>query len=259
MPVNKKLKFLGEIAIVAALAACASSPEPVAKAEPAARKAVETYRPIHKQLTETDTLGSDQLNARYEEKTAAPDTDTVVRKKTEIKKLDKEKEFEKILSDAQRNKETKENKNLLKTAEKQNVKTTDKKEKKRKIPIVRSEPSVAYQAATFLFADGSANIAAEYNGEIRQIARLAKEKNAHITVYGFASSRTRDMDVAAHKLANFKISLKRAENVAAALVKAGAPKNSVAVEALSDSRPLFSESMPSGERMNRRAEIYVSY
>ena len=93
----------------------------------------------------------------------------------------------------------------------------------------------------------------------RYITRLAKEKNAHITVYGFASSRTRDTDVATHKRINFNISLKRAESVAAALIKAGAPKKSVAVEALSDSMPLYQEVMPEGERLNRRAEIYVSY
>ena len=132
-------------------------------------------------------------------------------------------------------------------------------EKKKEAAPVKNEPSVAYQAATILFADGSSTVVPEYQGEIRKIARLAKEKNAHITVYGFASSRTRDTDVATHKRINFNISLKRAESVAAALIRAGAPKKSVAVEALSDSMPLYQEVMPEGERLNRRAEIYVSY
>ncbi len=124
---------------------------------------------------------------------------------------------------------------------------------------VAVEPSVAYQAATILFADGSAVIASEYDAEIRYIARLAKCKNAHITVYGFSSSRTRNTDMATHKMINFQTSLKRAENVAAALIRAGVPQKSVAVEALSDSQPLYREIMPEGERLNRRAEIYISY
>lgn len=121
------------------------------------------------------------------------------------------------------------------------------------------EPSVAYQAATILFADGSAVIAPEYDSEIRYVARLAKRKNAHVTVYGFSSSRTRNTDMATHKMINFQTSLKRAENVAAALIRAGVPQKSVAVEALSDSQPLYREIMPEGERLNRRAEIYISY
>ncbi len=139
-----------------------------------------------------------------------------------------------------------------------------KAEKHRNTPpktaaAVAVEPSVAYQAATILFADGSAVIASEYDAEIRYIARLAKCKNAHITVYGFSSSRTRNTDMATHKMINFQTSLKRAENVAAALIRAGVPQKSVAVEALSDSQPLYREIMPEGERLNRRAEIYISY
>ncbi len=126
-------------------------------------------------------------------------------------------------------------------------------------PTAAVEPSVAYQAATILFADGSAVIAPEYDSEIRYIARLAKRKNAHITVYGFSSSRTRNTDMATHKMINFQTSLKRAESVAAALIRAGVPQKSVAVEALSDSQPLYREIMPEGERLNRRAEIYISY
>ncbi len=127
------------------------------------------------------------------------------------------------------------------------------------VPAAVVEPSVAYQAATILFADGSAVIAPEYDSEIRYIARLAKRKNAHITVYGFSSSRTRNTDMATHKMINFQTSLKRAESVAAALIRAGVLQKSVAVEALSDSQPLYREIMPEGERLNRRAEIYISY
>ena len=47
--------------------------------------------------------------------------------------------------------------------------------------------------------------------------------------------------------------------MAKALRRAGVKKENIVIEALSDSRPLFSEAMPEGERLNRRAEIYISY
>lgn len=78
-------------------------------------------------------------------------------------------------------------------------------------------------------------------------------------VMGFASSRTRNTDMASHKMANFKVSLARAEAVAAALRRAGMPANKILVEAMSDNRPAYLEVMPEGERLNRRTEVYISY
>ncbi len=66
-------------------------------------------------------------------------------------------------------------------------------------------------------------------------------------------------DAATHKLANFKVSSERAQNVAAALKKAGVPASKIVVEALSDTAPAYQEVMPEGERLNRRAEVYISY
>ena len=90
-------------------------------------------------------------------------------------------------------------------------------------------------------------------------ANLVKNNNARIRVLGYASSRTRNTDIVTHKMANFKISSERAENVAAALRRAGVPARNITVEALSDTAPAYLEVMPEGERLNRRAEIYVSY
>ena len=60
-------------------------------------------------------------------------------------------------------------------------------------------------------------------------------------------------------MANFRVSAARAENVANALRRAGMPASKIKVEALSDSNPAYLEVMPEGERLNRRAEIYISY
>lgn len=162
---------------------------------------------------------------------------------------------------------------LTKTIEADVVNVKYEKEKlpaHKAIPVVKSEPekknvakktmhTVNYQAAIIYFADGSANISSDDATKISKIAKLAKTKGAKISVYGFASSRTRNTDVMSHKLANFNISLQRAENVVANLEKMGVSRSSISMEALSDSQPLYQEVMPEGERLNRRAEIYVSY
>ena len=77
-----------------------------------------------------------------------------------------------------------------------------------------SAPSVSYRLDTFYFADGSSVLDSEYNGNIRKIVKEAKANNATVTVYGYASSRTRNTDVVSHKMANFRVSLARAESVA---------------------------------------------
>lgn len=120
-------------------------------------------------------------------------------------------------------------------------------------------PSVSYRVDTFYFDNGSASLGSKYNAQIKKIVKTAKENKATVMVYGYASSRTRNTDVASHKLANFKVSMERAMSVANALKKAGLSADKVGVEALSDTTPAYVEVMPEGERLNRRAEVYISY
>ena len=121
-------------------------------------------------------------------------------------------------------------------------------------------PTISYQLDTFYFANGSATLDSKYRKNIQKIAAEAKKhKNYIIRVAGHASSRTNDTDIASHKLANFKVSQKRADSVAKALRRAGVPSSKIVVEALSDSAPAYLEVMPEGERLNRRAEVFISY
>ena len=120
-------------------------------------------------------------------------------------------------------------------------------------------PSVSYRVDTFYFDNGSAYLSPKYNPSLRKIAKMVKENNANVVVYGHSSSRTRDTDPVSHKLANFKASLERAQNVAAALRRAGVPSGKISIQAMSDSAPAYQEVMPEGERLNRRAEVYISY
>ncbi len=120
-------------------------------------------------------------------------------------------------------------------------------------------PRMHYLAGVVYFANGGAYIDADGNKTLRKIASQAKKHNAEVEVCGFASSRTRNTDPVSHKLANFKISAARADNVAKALRSLGVKKDKIATQALSDSMPMYLEVMPEGERLNRRAEIYLTY
>lgn len=122
-----------------------------------------------------------------------------------------------------------------------------------------STPNLSYRVETIYFDNGSSAVDSKYNANLRNVVKMAKEHNAEVMVYGYASSRTRNTDPATHKLANFKVSMERAQNVADALKRAGVPANKISVQALSDSAPAYLEVMPEGERLNRRAEIYISY
>lgn len=122
-----------------------------------------------------------------------------------------------------------------------------------------TEPTVNYLAATIYFENGGAVVASSYNKVLRDVAKIVKDNNAKVMVYGFASSRTKDTDPASHKLANFKVSADRATNTAKALRRFGVDANNITTQALSDSMPVYQEVMPEGERLNRRAEIYLAY
>ena len=146
-----------------------------------------------------------------------------------------------------------------KTAAKQEKVKKDVAPKVETASVGNAVPSVTYLVATVYFNNGSAAVDASYNGQLRDIVKLAKSKNATLNVFGYASSRTRNTDIVSHKMANFKVSAERAENVANMLRRMGMPASKIKVEALSDSNPAYLEVMPEGERLNRRAEIYISY
>lgn len=121
------------------------------------------------------------------------------------------------------------------------------------------EPSVYYLAETVYFNNGGSAVDSKYFSSLRKVVKEAKSHKGKIIVQGFASSRTRNTDMMTHKMANLKVSIARAENVANQLARYGMPRSKIITEGLSDSRPAYQEVMPEGERLNRRAEIYISY
>lgn len=127
------------------------------------------------------------------------------------------------------------------------------------LSVDENKPSLRYLAAVIYFNNGGAVVDNEGRAKLREIAKIAKKNNAQIEVYGFASSRTRNADPVTHKLINFKVSAERADKVSALLRSMGVNKDNISTMALSDSVPMYKEVMPEGERLNRRAEIYLTY
>ena len=86
---------------------------------------------------------------------------------------------------------------------------------------------------------------------------MQRERGGKLYVIGHSSSWTRDMNPVRHNMINFSLSLDRANTVAKALLQLGLRTNDLSIGAMSDSRPLFHEIMPSGEAGNRRVEIFL--
>lgn len=110
-----------------------------------------------------------------------------------------------------------------------------------------------------LFRHGSVSLSSDDRATIRRIAEQAKRTNARIRIQGHASSRTGEMAVDNHLLANLRVSVARADAVADALAGEGIPYDRLYIEAKGDNAPIYNEAMPSGEAGNRRAEIYLEY
>ena len=219
-----------------------------------------------KVIEEGKSLPSDEANAAYEgsDKTAENKNVPVFKGNPEETKSSK------LFAD---NTEVKKEEGVsgLYVANKDNVIVTDDKyvesEENNKVEEPKQPgpadedfvASITFRAATIYFENGQYGIPSEHAKEIKAIAKQAKEKNARVYVYGFSSSRTKNMDIASHKLANFNVSLSRANSVAKELKRAGLSANVIFVEAMSDTIPAYLEVMPEGERLNRRAEIFLSY
>ena len=113
-------------------------------------------------------------------------------------------------------------------------------------------------AQAIFFGHGSSRLSKNDMEMIKNIANEAITTNAVVHVKGHASMRTRNMDPIQHALANFNISIKRANAVAKALISHGVPAGRLIIDAVGASEPVSTEAMPSGERANRRTEISLS-
>ncbi len=115
----------------------------------------------------------------------------------------------------------------------------------------------AIPATVIYFANNSSTLSREDRAKILQVAQVGSAHNANIRVVGHSSMRTGSSAAAAHDSTNLELSWARANMVADALRQAGVPPDRMVVTAMSDSQPIYVESMPAGEAGNRRVEIYL--
>ena len=203
------------------LGACASTIDEVD-----AKNAEDHYQPIHK-INSTKVFAADDKNANY--------ADADVKKDSSLSPNIK------IESEINENDNNKNSSVMIEN------KLSD-------VNVVKNK-----MAAMVLFENGSSEVDKKYSDELRDVIKTAKEKNAKVLVYGYASSKTINDNFESQKIINFKMSLKRAQSVAEYLRKNGVKKENIVVEAFGDAMPLLSDKMLEGERLNRRAEVYLLY
>ena len=114
------------------------------------------------------------------------------------------------------------------------------------------------RVATIHFANNSSILDSRDRSILGAVIQLQRERGGRVVVVGHASSRTKDMDYIQHQMVNFEISMKRAGAIGSALKGMGLPGEALEVQAVSDTKPIFLEVMPSGEAGNRRVEIYLA-
>ncbi|MEE2997249.1 MAG: OmpA family protein [Pseudomonadota bacterium] len=130
-----------------------------------------------------------------------------------------------------------------------------------KLTSIAGTPSAQSVAAgepvgVIRFRAGSSQLSSRDRQGLRGIAQSYRRRGGGIRVEGHASSRTRNMDPVRHHLVNLSVSLNRANAVTRELLRAGVPQEAIFVAALSDSRPIYQEVMPTGDAGNQRVEVY---
>jgi outer membrane protein OmpA-like peptidoglycan-associated protein len=110
------------------------------------------------------------------------------------------------------------------------------------------------------FSNGSSKLGRKAKKELRTAAEAYKaNRRGVIRVVGHASHFTKNMNLARHRMINFRVSLDRANEVARELMRHGVDASAVRVEAVSDADPIYYEHMPEGQSHNRRAEIFLEF
>lgn len=124
----------------------------------------------------------------------------------------------------------------------------------RLLPSGESRP-----VALIFFRYGSAGLSRNDVNVLKEVVRLHRERGGLVRVIGHASQNTGGGDAVKQRLANFNISLARANAVARELSRLGVPIDQVQVAAAGAQQPIYYESTPTGEAGNRRVEIYLDY
>jgi flagellar motor protein MotB len=114
------------------------------------------------------------------------------------------------------------------------------------------------RVATILFENGSSKLRARDKRILSAVTRMQRKNGGTLRIIGHASARTRNLPPVKHKMANFQVSVARADRVVSELVRLGVKKEDIQIAAVSDAEPVYYEFMPSGEAGNRRTEVYLT-
>ena len=119
-------------------------------------------------------------------------------------------------------------------------------------------PEPGQLAAIIFFGHGSVALDENDLAVLSDLVTLHSQQGGRLHVVGHASSRTRNTTPDQHQVANFEMSLKRANTVSAELLRLGVAPEALSTEAKADAEPVYHEFMPSGEAGNRRVEIFLA-
>ena len=125
------------------------------------------------------------------------------------------------------------------------------------MPLSRTSQTV--QVATIYFGNGSSRLQARDRAVVHDVVAMFEETGGAIRIVGHSSGITASRNSGRGKLVNFKVSLDRANSVAAELVRNGVPAKYIDVVAYGADSPVYAEYSPNGAAGNRRAEVYLQY
>ncbi len=126
-----------------------------------------------------------------------------------------------------------------------------------RLPLSRTPQTV--QVATIYFGNGSSRLQARDRAVVHDVVEMFEETGGAIRIIGHSSGTTASHDPGRGKLVNFKVSLDRANSVAAELVRNGVPARYIDVVAHGADSPVYAEYSSNGAAGNRRAEVYLEY
>ncbi len=115
------------------------------------------------------------------------------------------------------------------------------------------------QVGTIYFADGSAGLTKRDRSVLKAVSQVFNQTGGRVRVVGHSSLGAKTLDRERRGLINFEVSLKRANAVAAELVRQGVPADLVEAVAEGDRNPVYAETLSTGAAHNRRAEIFIDY
>lgn len=127
-----------------------------------------------------------------------------------------------------------------------------------------SVPPTAYtggplQIAVIQFRQGSSALGGEDIAVIRDVAQIHRRNGGVLRIYAHASHDILATSVHRLRTGNLDVSVKRGTNIVNALIRAGVPRDAIAMEAFSDEEPIYTTATARGVAANRRAEIFFDF